>query len=405
MSPVNILNIILVILVFVIAGLVLLYFYIGYRNKNKTKEEIKLAEKKGKSSEYTSSVQANLPRESILKFMEFDEIKDNMIIRKNRTQYVMVVQCQGVNYDLLSEKEKIAVEEGFVQFLNTLRFQIQLYVQTRSLNLKDIIEGYRDRVKDIQKDVEQIRAKIREASDSGNLQLLEKLRFEEKRKVNILEYGADISEYIARMSLNKNVLQQKTYVIISYYSSELGNVSNYSKEEIDNMCFSELYTRTQSIIKSLASCEVSGRILNSEELAELLYVAYNRDDSELLQLSKALDAQYDALYSTSKDVLEKKKAVLNKEIEEKAVEVATKSLVAADEKIEKEKKMKEKRKKQIEKKAIDLINEYKDDMDEELYNKTIEEVKKEVNKDENIPTTDNVEEPKKRRGRKKNSEK
>lgn len=405
MSPVNILNIILVILVFVIAGLVLLYFYIGYRNKNKTKEEIKIAEKKGKSSEYTSSAQANLPRELIFKFMEFDEIKDNMIIRKGRTQYVMVVQCQGVNYDLLSEKEKIAVEEGFVQFLNTLRFQIQLYVQTRSLNLKDIIEGYRDRVKDIQKDVEQIRAKIREASDSGNLQLLEKLRFEEKRKVNILEYGADISEYIARMSLNKNVLQQKTYVIISYYSSELGNVSNYSKEEIDNMCFSELYTRTQSVIKSLASCEVSGRILNSEELAELLYVAYNRDDSELLQLSKALDAQYDALYSTSKDVLEKKKAVLNKEIEEKAVEVATKSLVAADEKIEKEKKMKEKRKKQIEKKAIDLINEYKDDMDEELYNKTIEEVKKEVNKYENIPTTDNVEEPKKRRGRKKNSEK
>ena len=404
MSPVNILNIILVILVFVIAGLVLLYFYIGYRNKNKTKEEIKIAEKKGKSSDYTSSVQANLTRESIFKFMEFDEIKDNMIIRKGRTQYVMVVQCQGVNYDLLSEKEKIAVEEGFVQFLNTLRFQIQLYVQTRSLNLKDIIEGYRDRVKEIQKDVEQIRAKIREVSDSGNLQLLEKLRFEERRKVNILEYGADVSEYIARMSLNKNVLQQKTYVIISYYSSELGNVSNYSKEEIDNMCFSELYTRTQSIIKSLASCEVSGRILNSEELAELLYVAYNRDDSELLQISKALDAQYDALYSTSKDVLEKKKAMLDKEMEEKAVEIATKSLVTADEKLEQEKKMKEKRKKQLEKKAIELIDEYKDDMSKELYDATIEEVKKEVNKDENIPD-EKVEEPKKRRGRKKNSEK
>ena len=403
MSPVNILNIILVILVFIIAGLTLLYFYIGYRNKNKTKEEIKASEKKGKSSEYTSSVQGNLPKESIFKFMEFDEIKDNMIIRKGRTQYVMVIQCQGVNYDLLSEKEKIAVEEGFVQFLNTLRFQIQLYVQTRSLNLKDIIEGYRNRVKDVQKDVEQIRSKIKEASENGNLQLLEKLKYEEKRKVNILEYGADVSEYIARMSLNKNVLQQKTYVIISYYSSELGNVSNYSKEEIDNMCFSELYTRTQSILKSLASCEVSGKILNSEELAELLYIAYNRDDSELLQISKALDAQYDALYSTSKDVLEKKKAVLDKEIEEKAIEVATKSLVSADEKLEQEKKIKDKRKKQIEKKAIDLINEYKDDMDKELYEKTIEEVKNELNKDENIPS-DKVEETKKRRGRKKNSE-
>jgi hypothetical protein len=39
----------------------------------------------------------------------------------------------------MSEKEKIAVEEGFVQFLNTLRFPVQIYVQSRTLNLKDII--------------------------------------------------------------------------------------------------------------------------------------------------------------------------------------------------------------------------------------------------------------------------
>ena len=407
MNPVDLLNMILVVLVFVIAGLVLLYFYVGYRNKNRTKEEIKSTEQKGKNSEYASSTQGNLPKESIFKFMEFDDVKDNMIIRKNRTQYIMVVQCQGVNYDLLSEKEKIAVEEGFVQFLNTLRFQIQLYVQTRSLNLREIVEGYRSRVKDIQNDVDQIRNKMREASDSGNIPLLDKLKYEEKRKLNILEYGSDISEYIARMSLNKNVLQQKTYVIVSYYVSELGNVSNYSKEEIYNMCFSELYTRTQSLMKSLASCEVAGKILNSEELAELLYIAYNRDDSEIMQLSKALDAQYDALYSTSKDVLKKKEEALNKEIEEKAMELATKSLVTADEQLEKEKKDKEARKRKIEKKAIGLINEYKNEMDKELYDRTVQEVKREVEQDEDGKSGPKQadEAPKKKRGRKKNLEK
>ena len=55
---------------------------------------------------------------SIIDFMDFDEIRDNMIIRKNRTHYTMVIQCNGVNYDLMSEAEKISVEEGFVQFLN-----------------------------------------------------------------------------------------------------------------------------------------------------------------------------------------------------------------------------------------------------------------------------------------------
>ena len=48
--------------------------------------------------------------------MEFDSVQDNMIIRKGRKQYVMVIECKGINYDLLSEDEKNAVEAGFVEF-------------------------------------------------------------------------------------------------------------------------------------------------------------------------------------------------------------------------------------------------------------------------------------------------
>ena len=402
-SAVNILNIVLVILVFVIVGLGLIYFYISYRNKNRTKEELASIERGKKSSDYISPVLAGLSRDSIYKFMEFDEVKDNMIIRKNRTQYVMVIQCQGVNYDLMSEAEKVAVEEGFVQFLNTLRFQIQLYIQTRSLNLKDIIDEYKKKVKVIEHEIDQIRTKMQAAANSGNITQLEKLKFEEKRKINILEYGMDISDYIGRMSLNKNVLQQKTYVVISYFVSELGSVANYSKEEIDNMCFSELYTRAQSVIRSLASCEVSGRILNSEELAELLYIAYNRDDSELLQLSKALDAEYDALYTTSKDVLKKKEEILDKKIEEQAIELATKSILSADEKLEKERAEREKREQKIKKRALKIVDEYKDQMDDDLYKKSVEEIKKDDKEQEEQIEIEiemkEEEQPKKGRGR------
>ena len=40
--------------------------------------------------------------------MEFDEVVDNMIVRKKGTQYIMILQCNGVNYDLMSEDEKIS---------------------------------------------------------------------------------------------------------------------------------------------------------------------------------------------------------------------------------------------------------------------------------------------------------
>lgn len=370
MNIISILQIILAILVFIILGLIAAYFLVIYMNNKKQEEQEE--EALGIENENLKDFNG-MTRESIYKFMEFDEVKDNMIIRKNRTQYIMVIQCSGVNYDLMSEEEKIAVEEGFVQFLNTLRFPIQLYIQTRSLNLRDIVEEYKEKVSIMAQDIEKVNAKIQTAKDTKNERLLQKLQFEKRRKERVLDYGMDIAEYVARMSLNKNVLQQRTYLIISYFASESGANSETPPEEVDSMCFSELYTRAQTVMRSLQASEVSSKILNSEEIAELLYIAYNRDDSEILQFNKALDAQYDALYSTGKDVLEKKQEKLDEEINREAIDLATDSIIRADkykqiEELKKEQKIKER--------ANELIDQYKDQMDEVTYNGAKEEIKK-----------------------------
>lgn len=369
MSVITILQIVLALLVFIIIGLICAYFLIVYMNNKKKEEEE--AEKQGVEDEQLKDFNG-MPRESIYKFMEFDEVKDNMIIRKNRTQYVMILQCSGVNYDLLSEDEKIAVEEGFVQFLNTLRFPVQIYVQTRSLNLRDIIDEYKSKVSAIAQDIEVVKGKIQTAKDTKNERLLQKLQFERRRKERVLEYGMDIAEYVSRMSLNKNVLQQRTYVVLSYYASESGINEDTPPDEADAICFSELYTRAQTIMRSLAASEVSSKILSSEDIAEVLYIAYNRDDSELLQLSKALDAQYDALYSTGKDVLEKREEKLDEEINSKAIDLATDSIIRAD-------KYKQiaalKREQKIKEKATELVEQYKDQLDEDTYEGAKEEIR------------------------------
>ena len=54
-----------------------------------------------------------------------------------------------------------------------------------------------------------------------------------------------------------------------------------NEEEKKGMIFSELYTRAQALIRALFSCEMKCKILNSNELVELLYIAYNRDESEI----------------------------------------------------------------------------------------------------------------------------
>lgn len=384
MDIILILQIMIGVIIFIMVILGLVFVYLMQPKKQKTEEtptmlytetEIKTEDKK---IENYGRFQGELTQESIFEFMEFDEIVDDMIIRKNKTQYVMVLQCNGVNYDLMSEQEKIAVEEGFVQFLNTLRFPIQLYVQSRTLNLKDIISSYKDRVNVIKSDIDKIDLKLIQAKKANNRALQEKLEFEKRRKQNVLSYGLDITDYVEKLNSNKNILQQKTYVVVSFFVNELGeNLANYSKEEIDNMCFSELYTRCQNIASSLATSQITSRILDSEELAELLYIAYNRDESEIYRLSQALDAQYDALYSTGKDVLQKKQEKLDQEINIAAIDLATDSILRADKQKQIEDLEREKSKMdRVKEKASELLDTYEDQLNPRVFEIAKENVQK-----------------------------
>lgn len=372
------------IFVVIIGGLLAAFFLVDRNKKDSNKNQTQVIndsnsnENNKENNQNYGRFQGELTQESIYEFMEFDEVVDNMIVRKDRTQFVMVLQCNGVNYDLMSEPEKVSVEEGFVQFLNTLRFPIQLYVQSRTLNLRDIIDTYKGRVDNLKLDIEKLNAKIAQAKATGNRAVQEKLEFERRRKINVLEYGMDITEYVDRMSSNRNILQQKTYVVVSYFASEIGgNVDNFSKDELNSMCFTELYTRCQNVASALGSSQISSKILDSEELSELLYIAYNRDESELLQFSKALDSHYDSLYSTGKDVLEKKQEMLESEIAIESIEIATDSIMKADElkKIEDLDRRMMKRNK-IKEKAKEIIGEYEDRLDDRVFELAIEQVDK-----------------------------
>lgn len=268
--------------------------------------------------------------ESVFDFMEFDKIEDNMIITKKGTKYVMVVECQGVNYDLMSEVEKNAVEEGFIQFLNTLRHPVQIYTQTRTINLENSIQTYRSKVQEIESQLEKEKLQYDKMVNSGNYtdEEIKAAFYELTKTTNLYEYGKDIIYTTEKMSLNKNVLNQKYYVVIPYYPEELGE-NNFDKQEITNLAFSELYTRAQSIIRTLGVCGVNGRVLNSNDLVDLLYVAYNRDDAEVYGVDKAIEAGYDELYSTAPDVVDKKMKALNEQIEKEAFDKANQKVIEA----------------------------------------------------------------------------
>ena len=321
----SILTIIMVIIIILI--FILLIVYLSSKSKKVKKEKNRNNSVEAKDNTIKSKTFAV---ESVMDFMEFDKIADNMIMTKNGIKYIMVIECQGINYDLMSAVEKNSVEEGFIQFLNTIRYPIQIYVQTRTINLESSLQTYKDKLKEIEDNFQKQEIKYREMRSSGNYtkEEMDKVYYELTKQRNLTEYGKDIIYTTEKMSLNKNVLNQKYYVIVPYYPEELGQ-NDFDKEEIQNLAFSELYTRCQSIIATLAGCEVLGKILNSNELAELLYVAYNRDEQEVYGLEKALNARFDELYSTAPDVLDKKMETLNRKIEEEAFNKASQKVQEA----------------------------------------------------------------------------
>ncbi len=382
-----ILAIILMVMIILLGILCILYF------KSKNKKTVKKESIQTQTSSATSGSKTvkNYPTESVFDFMEFDKIEDNMISTKNGTKYVMVVECQGVNYDLMSEVEKNAVEEGFIQFLNTLRHPIQIYTQTRTINLESSIQTYRNKIKEIEENLEKEKSKYEQMVTSGRYtqEQLNAEFYELTKATNLYEYGKDIIYTTERMSLNKNVLNQKYYIVIPYYPEELGE-NNFDKQEIRNLAFSELYTRAQSIIRTLSVCGVNGRVLDSNSLVDLLYVAYNRDDAEVYGVDKAMKAGYDELYSTAPDVIDKKMKVLDEQIEKEAFEKANQKVAEA----------KSEKQKQLENKQQNLEN-----LIDQMAKMIIEQNKSIVGNDiaESAQAKIN-EEAQKRRGRPKKSE-
>lgn len=374
---VSVLSIFLILIVVAIIALISFLVYLHFKEKR---------EKGTDKNENVSSNEKNTKaqnKQSIFNFMEFDTVRDNMIIQKNGNRYLMVVECQGINYDLMSGVEKTSVEEGFVQFLNTLRHPVQIYIQTRSINLESSLSVYREKVKAVEMKLTNMQMQYEQMRESGEYseEQLKRAFFEVTKQANLYEYGKSVLQDTEKMSLNKNILNKKYYLVIPYYSAEAAN-DNLDKAELEGIAFSELYTRAQSLIRSISICGVRGKILKSNELIELLYMAYNRDEAETFGLDKAMKAGYDEIYVTAPNVLKKKMAEIDKMIEDRAVKMANMKVDEAKTELERQVEEKENNMDDlIAQMAKIIIQENEQYLGTELTDKAIEKIDDEKTKE------------------------
>ena len=322
----QILSVSLIICIIILFILVIVLIYLWLKKKVNTEKHGENKTKKDQVIKSSIKEAKVYSTEDVKKFMEFEDIKDNMIVQQNGKKLIMVMKCQGINYDLMSSIEKVSVEQGFIQFLNTLSFPIQLYIQSRKVNLEESIINYNKRLKNIEAIYNKAKLQYEQALKSEDLstEKIKEIKMEYIKNKNLYEYTKDIIANTEKMSLNKNILTKNYYIAISYYPDNSEEL--FKKEELIDMAFSELYTNAQAILRTLSVCGVVGKVLDSAELADLLYVAYNRDASEIYGIDKAIKSGYDSLYSSAPDVIEKKIQALDKLINERAVELANQAI-------------------------------------------------------------------------------
>lgn len=234
--------------------------------------------------------------------MDFDRIVDDMIIKNNGSLCAMIIQCQGISLDLMSESERASVEQAFIDFINSLNMPIQIYIQTRTVEYKDNLFSYENRIKTIENQLREMVDQFNrlQLDPSTDKKLLAEMIIDIQRKQQYYQYAKHLKKQVEKMSKNNVVKNSNYYIIISSSAQNLGISSNFKKNNTLIAANSKLFEECKNIINSLNKCGIESSILNSYQITELLSNAFYQSTDEVLKLRQSLDNGLFKLYSTSK---------------------------------------------------------------------------------------------------------
>ena len=192
------------------------------------------------------------------------ELRDNVVIMKDGS-FRAVVACKSINFDLMSDVEREAVEYSYQNFLNSLKFTTQIMIRSQRVDIGPYIEKLNA---------------IRRDNDNMLLGVL----------------MDDYINFIDALSQEANIMDKSFFIIVPYYSSPdaekvLHQTKNFFKSfskaktsevvRIDrgtyDKALSELTNRVDTVISGLFQIGIHSVRLRTKELAELYYNFNNPD--------------------------------------------------------------------------------------------------------------------------------
>lgn len=252
---------------------------------------------------------------NLKKFIEFDKILDDMIVQNNGTKFSMVIQCKGINYDLMSEIEQINVEKAFNEYMAKINYPIQIFVESRTIDLKNNVEIYKQRITEYDLKCQEAELEYQKLMQSMDIdsEKIAKAQLKMQRANNIYQYVADITNYIEKTAFNKQALQRKFYIIFSIEKDQFQNVGSLKTKQISEYAYSILFKRACGTIEDLAKAQVVASVLSSKHLAELLYNNLSANEDKKMDFMQAVESGFYSVYSSTRANLMQKNETLYQE--------------------------------------------------------------------------------------------
>ncbi len=206
---------------------------------------------------------------SIQKHLEVKEIKDDVVVLKNKGLR-SVLMATSINFALKSTEERDAIIYRYQDFLNSLDFSLQIMTSSRKFDITPYIQTLEHR---------------------QTQQENELLRIQTNEYIN----------FVKGLTQMTNVMTKSFYIIVPYSPSAIkkgGFFSNIftkkekeaTKEESFQELKNNLWQRVEYISTGLRGLGIKTVPLNTEELIELFYKFYNPSAKEDPKIEKQENA-------------------------------------------------------------------------------------------------------------------
>ena len=206
--------------------------------------------------------------------LEIAAVRDGIVIM-NDGSFRSVVMAKSINFDLMSQGEQEAVEYAYQGFLNSLYFDVQIIIRSRKIDMGPYLEKL---------------GKIRTDMDNMLLGMLME----------------DYVFFIEDLVQQTNIMSKEFYIVVPYFGQvDAGKALQSSKKlfsgilggekksvvTVDEVSLekakTELTNRVQNVVNGLLQMGVQAIPLDTQELIELYYNAYNPDTATRQTLKQA----------------------------------------------------------------------------------------------------------------------